>query len=473
MLSPVRWPFGVPLLTLFIAPALAHAQPFGSTDTEFRVNAYTTYNETGPAAAADGNGKFLAVWSAENLDGNGSGIFARRLDDRGTPLGTDFQVNSYTSDTQTAAAVAALGNGGFVVVWQSGGATDQEDGSLTGLYARRMDEAGFLGAAFRVNVYTTGAQSAPSIASDASGNFVVVWQDTFATTLAHAFGVTGQRFSSSGVRVGPPFRVNTFSTNSHRQPAVAESSTGVFVVVWKDVSSSSDVFGQRFASTGLPSGTSFLVSAGHSVDSSDPIAAAWGPNGFIVAWQKNGAGTQNIFARRYSSTGASQGGEFQVDTAGSYASEPSVAFDATGSFLVSWTAADGDLGGVFARRFDSTGAGNGVEFRVNTYTTSAQGTSRVVESSKGRYLLVWESNPEDGDGSGIFAQRDCQTIAGDPNGDGTIDVADVFYLINTLFAGGPAPVRSGDANGDGTTDIADVFFLINYLFAGGAVPACA
>ena len=106
MLSPVRWPFGVPLLTLFIAPALAHAQPFGSTDTEFRVNAYTTYNETGPAAAADGNGKFLAVWSAENLDGNGSGIFARRLDDRGTPLGTDFQVNSYTSDTQTAAGMA-------------------------------------------------------------------------------------------------------------------------------------------------------------------------------------------------------------------------------------------------------------------------------------------------------------------------------------------------------------------------------
>jgi hypothetical protein len=29
----------------------------------------------------------------------------------------------------------------------------------------------------------------------------------------------------------------------------------------------------------------------------------------------------------------------------------------------------------------------------------------------------------------------------------------------------------GDANGDGVVDIADVFFLINFLFAGGPPPA--
>ena len=31
------------------------------------------------------------------------------------------------------------------------------------------------------------------------------------------------------------------------------------------------------------------------------------------------------------------------------------------------------------------------------------------------------------------------TLAGDANGDGQVTVADVFYLINDLFAGGPAP----------------------------------
>jgi photosystem II stability/assembly factor-like uncharacterized protein len=59
---------------------------------------------------------------------------------------------------------------------------------------------------------------------------------------------------------------------------------------------------------------------------------------------------------------------------------------------------------------------------------------------------------------------------GDANGDGTIDVADVFYLINALFASGPAPVGAADVNGDGVVDIADVFYLINDLFAGGPPP---
>jgi streptogramin lyase len=59
---------------------------------------------------------------------------------------------------------------------------------------------------------------------------------------------------------------------------------------------------------------------------------------------------------------------------------------------------------------------------------------------------------------------------GDVNGDGQVTVADVFYLINDLFAGGPAPIGSGDTNGDGLVTVSDVFYLINYLFAGGPAP---
>jgi hypothetical protein len=62
------------------------------------------------------------------------------------------------------------------------------------------------------------------------------------------------------------------------------------------------------------------------------------------------------------------------------------------------------------------------------------------------------------------------TVPGDANGDGSVTVGDVFYLINYLFAGGPAPIGSGDANGDGSVTVSDVFYLINYLFAGGPAP---
>ncbi|HNX50333.1 MAG TPA: DUF4215 domain-containing protein [Thermoanaerobaculaceae bacterium] len=55
--------------------------------------------------------------------------------------------------------------------------------------------------------------------------------------------------------------------------------------------------------------------------------------------------------------------------------------------------------------------------------------------------------------------------------DGTTNVGDVFYLINSLFAGGPDPTGPGDCNADGTTNVSDVFYLINFLFAGGPAPA--
>jgi CSLREA domain-containing protein len=59
---------------------------------------------------------------------------------------------------------------------------------------------------------------------------------------------------------------------------------------------------------------------------------------------------------------------------------------------------------------------------------------------------------------------------GDVNGDGARTVADVFYVINFLFAGGAAPNGLGDVNGDGVTNVQDVFSLINFLFAGGPAP---
>src|SRR6185295_10007224 len=75
-----------------------------------------------------------------------------------------------------------------------------------------------LGPEFRVNTYTTGSQAAPSVAADSSGNFVVVWaSDQDGSNL----GVFGQRYDSSGVPVGPEFRVNTFTTYIQHSPAVA------------------------------------------------------------------------------------------------------------------------------------------------------------------------------------------------------------------------------------------------------------
>ena len=63
-------------------------------------------------------------------------------------------------------------------------------------------------------------------------------------------------------------------------------------------------------------------------------------------------------------------------------------------------------------------------------------------------------------------------LRGDANADGNINPADVAYLINYLFVGGPEPIplEVGDPNCDGLINPADVAYLINYLFVGGPPP---
>jgi hypothetical protein len=63
-------------------------------------------------------------------------------------------------------------------------------------------------------------------------------------------------------------------------------------------------------------------------------------------------------------------------------------------------------------------------------------------------------------------------VYGDANGDAVISSADVVFLINYLFIGGPPPnpMAAGDANGDCVVSSADVVYLINYLFIGGPPP---
>ena len=107
---------------------------------------------------------------------------------------------------------------------------------------------------------------------------------------------------------------------------------------------------------------------------------------------------------------------------------------------------------------------------MSTATTGSPRFGGMAMSASGDFVVVWERGGySNGD---VYGRLFCGFYAGDANGDGQIDVSDVFYLINALFAGGPSPIRDSDVNGDHVTDVADVFSLINYLFASGRAPVC-
>lgn len=66
-----------------------------------------------------------------------------------------------------------------------------------------------------------------------------------------------------------------------------------------------------------------------------------------------------------------------------------------------------------------------------------------------------------------------ETICGDANGDGQVNVGDAVFLISYIFKGGPAPdpVEAADANGDGETNVGDAVYIINFVFKGGPPPS--
>ncbi len=393
--------------------------------SEFLVNSYTTGYHDDPKVASDAAGDYVIAWQIDGQDGSGYGIFAQRYNSSGVPQGSEFQVNTYTTSYQGAdygnsLSVAMDAAGDFVIAWQS----YTQDGSNYGIYAQRYNASGVpQGSEFKVNTYTTGSQAAPTVAMDSAGDFVVAWESVGED--GSGYGIYAQRYNSSGVTQGSEFQVNTYTTSDQDLPAAAMDSTGDFVIIWESKGqdgSGYGIFAQRYNSSGMAQGSEFRVNTyttgnqGFYYEGA-PAVAMDSAGDFSIAWESYGQDGSNygIFSQRYNSSGAAQGSEFQVNTyTTGIQNLPAAAMDSAGDLVIIW-ASDGQDGsgyGIFAQRYNSSGVAQGSEFQVNTYTTGNQGyyyggEPSVAMDSAGDFLIAWDSYGENGlDYSyGIYAKR--------------------------------------------------------------------
>lgn len=72
----------------------------------------------------------------------------------------------------------------------------------------------------------------------------------------------------------------------------------------------------------------------------------------------------------------------------------------------------------------------------------------------------------------VFFNQNQLYVKGDVNQDSKVTVADVVFLVNYLFRGGPEPhyLACGDVNQDCQTTVGDAVYLVTYLFKAGPVP---
>ncbi len=377
-----------------------------------------------PDVAHAASGAFVIVWNEIN---DGYPIQGRVFDAEGGA--TEFTAIS-SAYNGSAPAVAMDASGSFMVVWTEGypardvlGRTYDSTGAALGTQfevATGLDYGGY-----RVGIMASGGEQ-----------FVVVWNESGCGECGTL--VKGLRLDINGDPVGTEFEVSDGAVSYFNEIAIDGRPGEQFVVAWSRFGyglatsrhgaktsevASGVIEGRRLTSDGTAIGDEFEVNTEFGYAGLDGLGVATAANGdFVIAWSGDyfDGDDFGVAARLFDSSGTAVGDQFQVNTyttneQGRYSGADVAYDDVSGEFVVTWSSGPGQDGygyGVFAQRLSSAGAALGTEFQVNTFTDGQQGAYSgwsgglgIASGGGGEFVVTWTSEPQDGSGRGIFAQK--------------------------------------------------------------------
>ena len=298
-----------------------------------------------------------------------------------------------------------------------------------------------------------GVQDSPAVASDAKGDYVVVW--VIYGLNGGASDIVGQRYDQYGQAQGGEFLIDTY-TGDAAAPAVAMDSAGDFVVVWAGAGNpdSSGVYARVYDQFGKAESDQFLVNQYQPSLQNEPSVAMDAKGDFVVTWTSYGqnGNFDGIYARLFNLQGAAQGGELMVNTTVRARQDHSdVAMDQNGDFTVVWEAygQSNTSWNVYGQRFNAAAGKQGGEFQINQYTQNQHMMApKVAMDLAGDFAVTWQSYGQDGSGYGVYARR--YNAAGAAQGN--------EFLVNTLITANwqIEPDVGMDANGDFTIDLVEL-----------------
>ncbi|PTQ90959.1 Ig-like domain-containing protein [Agitococcus lubricus] len=367
--------------------------------TEFRVNTTTHGNQTSPAIALLKDGSFVVAWVSEGL------VLAQRYDVQGNKKGDEFVASDYGG---SYASVVALNDGGFLV----------QSISQTHWDVKQYNNNAML---INTTFFATGNLGS-SIYTASSDNSLLKATIEFNESLDIVLYLGKTKISDPLYIIKPytpitidPLRL--YYDVNFSQPKVSELSSGALVVLWAhydqndpQMTGIGGIYGQRYDASGNKAGNVFRVNTTTIDDQSNYAITVLNNDNFVVVWQsKNQDGSgYGIYGRRYNSAGTALSGEFRINTTINFNQiNPQIAALADGSFLVVWQSEnqDGSGDGIYGRRYSSTGTALTGEMRLNATTDNYQQKPAVTALADGGYLVTWHSfTPETGN-TEIFAQR--------------------------------------------------------------------
>ena len=331
---------------------------------------------------------------------------------RGVPLGPEFRVNTYT----TGQPVRSRRRFGLSRKLPRG-LGQRAPGRLgrSASSASATPSSGrAAGSEFRVNTLRRRSVR-PSVATDTSGNFVVVWQSDGQD--GSGPGVFGQRYAAFRALRSVPSSVSTPTTT---RPAVSlrgRRPSGVFVVVWdSDGPGRLGLRRVRPAVRRLRRARWVLSSASTRFTTGAQVVSRRRRRRLRATSSSSGRATDQdgsghgVFGQRYASVGQPARPGVRVSTASLPAIQSvPVRRHRTPPAISSWsgtaTSQDGSSDGIFGQRFASSARPTGPS---SASTPTRRRTSSVrpwPRTLPGNFVVVWASFTQDGSGPGVFGQR--------------------------------------------------------------------
>jgi hypothetical protein len=263
--------------------------------------AYPLSNPSNPRLVTDGTGTLqgnkgaIVVWTEVRSVANASDVYARRVDNAGTPqwMANGVAVCDRTGDQHNADLVH-VANGSVIVVW------DDQRTANRDIYAQMVD---VLGAPQWIDdglpvCQATGAQSVPRVVTDGGLGAIIVWtddRDGVSKVYAQRIDVAGQRlWGPDGVPV-------CTAPGTQTTPVITADGAGGAIVAWADRrSGDADVYAQRLDGNGNRlwglSGSPLGALA-----ASNQLAAqivSDGKFGALVVWGDFRSGTSDLYVNR-------------------------------------------------------------------------------------------------------------------------------------------------------------------------------
>lgn len=365
-------------------------------------------NDTDPAIATDGKGKWLVVWrSTRGLLGSGADgdiLYAKSGDDGLTWSGPFLLNDAAAADTALDGkpVVSTTGDGTWVAAWE----TSPAEG-LSNIAVSRFRNGDV---AWEAPVIRDGAalDTAPRIANDGANCWVITAQTWASETEHHEIGAFAS--TDDGATWSAFTRLNPNTRNAggaHRNPVITTDRQGIWLVAWvREPADSADVTAPVFAYS-VDNGASWAgpvpiggAPESRSGQSFSPLVATDGVGNWLTVWEttetwEEGQGEDLDLLYSVSSSGGAQwttpqpvnqtaGQDGGVDDGGA-----SLAADRYGNWISVWASAF-DLTGTNPAQQETDVLGS-----IGYFTGYLQG--RVTNADTGEAMgsaAVWARKPD-------------------------------------------------------------------------------